>query len=99
MQQINFNKTVSIKDVINQSFKNMKMSQKVDEMRIVTRWEEIAGKLIAKYTENVYISNKTLYLKVNSAPLKNELFNLKAGILDKVNEGFENIIVKDIVLL
>jgi hypothetical protein len=63
MRQINFNNIVSIKDMINISFKNSRMSQKVDEMRIITRWEEVAGKLIAKYTENVYISNKNTLSK------------------------------------
>ncbi len=54
-------------------------------------WLNVMGKNVSQYTENIYIKNNTLYLKINSSALKQELTYGK----DKIIENFNNEIGSD----
>ena len=49
------------------------------------------GENVSQYTENIYIKNNILYLKINSSALKQELIYGK----DKIIENFNNEIGSD----
>ncbi len=89
----------SMKQAIGSMFQKFNMQQKANEMKIIAHWNEIVGKLIGNHTQQIYIKDRRLFLKIDSAPLRNELHNLKEGILDKVNEGFPNPIIIDLILI
>ena len=54
-------------------------------------WLNVMGENVSQYTENIYIKNNTLYLKINSSTLKQELTYGK----DKIIENFNNEIGSD----
>jgi predicted nucleic acid-binding Zn ribbon protein len=63
-----------------------KMKEKLFEAKLKDKWAAITGPFIANYTESISLSQKILYLKINSAPLKQELSMGKAQILSIVND-------------
>lgn len=89
----------SMKRALSAMIKELGMQQKVDESKVITHWNDIVGKLIANHTQQIFIRDKKIYLKVDSAALKNELMFLKTEILNKVNDGFNGKLIDDIVLL
>ena len=62
-----------------------KLKAKMNESSIVTSWESVMGTVIAKRTEKVFIRDKELYVKVNSAPLRRELEVSRAKIIALLN--------------
>ena len=64
---------------------NEKLDSRYREKLLAESWESLVGKPIASRTSSLYISNKILFVKLTSAPLKQELNNNK----DKVKSLLE----------
>jgi predicted nucleic acid-binding Zn ribbon protein len=86
----------SFKDLVKNLFSSYKLGDKYDEVGVINSWEQIAGKMIAQKTTKLFINNKTLYLTLSSAPLKNELRYHKLVLIEKVNTFAQKEIIKDI---
>ena len=56
------------------------------------------GKTIAKYTDNIKIINKTLFITTNVAPLKQELSYQKEKIKLRVNEALGNNDIQEVII-
>lgn len=71
----------------------MGIDDKMYEMSILAKWEELMGKEVALRTESKEIKEKTLYLKMNSSVMRDELFQSRSVIIKRINEaaGFEMI--------
>ncbi len=78
--------TEKLSDVLRQYIKENKLQQKLSEVDIVASWEEIMGKTVAHYTEELRISNGTLFVKTRSPMLRNELIMMKEEIRKRLNE-------------
>jgi predicted nucleic acid-binding Zn ribbon protein len=88
----------SLKDLINNFLKINKLSEKVDEVSIVQSWGDIVGKSISNRTQKITIKNQKLYLTVDSAPLKSELFYHKETIIEKVNQHAGKKIINELII-
>lgn len=76
-----------------------KIKNGVKALQIKEAWEQIMGKTVAKYTDNLKVVNKTLFVQTSIGPLKNELSYQKATIITRVNEllgsdTIENVVIK-----
>lgn len=67
-------------------------------MQIGEVWENIMGKTVAKYTEEIHIYEGRLYIKTNVAPLRHELKYQTETIIQRVNEALGEKIVKEVVI-
>ena len=56
------------------------------------------GKTIAKYTDNIKIINKTLFITTNVAPLKQELSYQKEKIKLRINEALKSNDIQEVVI-
>lgn len=87
-----------IKQVINDLLDAYKLGGKMDELKIVNNWAEIVGLVIAKNTSKLQLKGNTLWIFVESAPLKNELTFHRSVIVQKINAFFNKEIVKEILI-
>ncbi|MDN5204450.1 DUF721 domain-containing protein [Fulvivirgaceae bacterium BMA10] len=78
--------------------KAYKLNGKFDEKRIVASWPSLMGNTIAKRTDKVYMKDRKLYVKLNSAPLKQELIISRAKIIEIFRKEFGKEAIEDIVL-
>ena len=88
----------SIGDAIKQYLKQSKLKGSIQAMQIEDVWENIMGKTIARYTENLKVINKTLFITTNVAPLKQELNFQKEKIKLRVNEALGEKVIEEIVI-
>ena len=72
-------------ELIRKMLDSNNLSDKMTEKKIVGQWAEIVGELIASKTDDIYVSGQSLFVKVTSAPLKEELQFHKKLIIEKVN--------------
>lgn len=70
--------------------------EKLNETRLLSSWEKVAGKLIARHTENLFIKERELFVKVDSAALKHELTYMKSKLLKKLNKKAGAEVIEDI---
>jgi len=89
----------TLKESISKMLRAYKLKDKLDEVKIIDKWEELMGKTIAKYTGKVYIRNKRLYIQLTSAPLKQELSYMKDKIIAILNEEIGEQVINEVIIV
>jgi hypothetical protein len=92
------NKTVVLSEILMQVLHEQHLEIPLLEKRIVDSWGEVMGKTIADYTTDIFLKNRTLYLKISSSVLRHELFLQRTQIRDKMNEFAKQQYIKEVIL-
>ena len=88
----------SLKNAIGDFLKAANLSGKLAEQKVIDGWEKIMGKMIAKHTRQISIYDKKLFLQIDSAPLKQELFYSREKIIKMMNEEAGEEVIKEVVI-
>ncbi len=89
----------SLKEAIEQMLNVYKLKRKFDETSLVVAWPEMMGKAIANRTKEIFIRDRKLFIRMESAVIKNELLMMRTNIIDKMNERAGSRIIDEIVFL
>lgn len=89
----------SLKEVIEQMLRVYKLRRKFDETALVLAWPEMMGKAVANRTKDIFIREKKLFVRIESAVVKNEMVMIRSMIIERMNERIGSTIVEDIVFL
>ena len=83
-----------LEDVISQ--KHFRVG--IDNLRVQEAWVKTMGENIQKYTYNVKFKKGTLYIKLKSSVLKEELIFEKNKVIKLINQELGKEYVKELVL-
>lgn len=89
---------ITISQALDMMVDELKMKGKLNESRIRDSWAEIMGKPIAKYTSSVSYRDGKLYIKIESAALKQELNYSRDKIMELFNKELGDSVVKEVVI-
>jgi hypothetical protein len=92
------NNNRAIGDIIRKLMKNQKLAGKLDELDALQAWEEIIGKQICNYVTDQKIYKGTLYVKLKSAVVRNELSYKKSEFISQINNRLGKKLLTNIVL-
>jgi|TARA_B100001559_G_scaffold280681_1_gene253837 hypothetical protein len=87
-----------IKNLLNIFLKKNKLERGLLDLEVKKVWHELMENGVSNYTSDVSLKNKTLYIKLTSPALKEELSYGKEKLVKLINERFEKTIVEKIVL-
>lgn len=90
---------VTIKQAVEKLLDVYRLRRKFDETSIVTAWPELIGSAIANRTQQIYIRDKKLFVRVESAVIKNELAMMSRQIIGRVNEYVGKVVIEEFVIL
>lgn len=93
------NETFSIKDLIPQMLQENKLQKGMDQMAVKEVWEKVMGKGVMSYTETIYLKNNTLFVKLSSSTLREELGYGKNKIIKMLNNSLNTALIKSIRLV
>lgn len=88
----------TLKDAIDRLLEAYKLKSKMQELDIVSSWEQIMGRTIAKRTKDLYIKDKVLVVKLDSSVLREELQMGKSKIIELINQHAGEEVVNEIIL-
>ncbi len=77
---------VNIGEALNKFFEQRKLNQANNEGQALEIWGEVVGEYIKNATEDAYIRNGVIYIKVRSAVVRTDLLMRKAYIVKQINE-------------
>ena len=97
IQKIILMNNTEIKDLVNIFLKKNKLEKGLLDLEVKKVWFELMDNGIANYTLDVNLRNKTLYIKLSSPALKQELSYGKEKLMDLINKKFDKEIVQKIV--
>lgn len=75
------------------------LEQSVLEVQIEEVWPRVMGTMITKMTRSVEVKDGMLYVRVNSAALKAQLFENRFELVSKLNEAVGANVIKDCRIL
>jgi predicted nucleic acid-binding Zn ribbon protein len=84
-------------DVIKAVLKDLKLEEKLYQVRVHAAWEKAMGKNIARYTEGLSLKNQVLFVSLKSSTLREELSMARTKILVMINQELEGYTIKEIV--
>ena len=58
----------------------------------------VLGPTLAKYTEEVFINNKQLHIRLKSATLRQELSYQKSELVKQLNDAVGKEVITDVIL-
>ena len=93
--QVNNNE---IKNLLEKFLKKNNLEKGLLDLEVKRAWHELMENGVSNYTTGVRLKNKTLYIKLSSPALKEELSYGKEKLMKLINERFKKKIVQKIIL-
>jgi len=88
----------SIGEVLKDFVVKNKLQKGINQIEVENCWSAVMGPAILKYTEAIQLRNGTLYIKLSSPVLRNELSYGLSKIKDNLNEELKQCLIEKVVL-
>lgn len=88
----------SIKEVIEELLKTYRLDARMAERRLIHAWDEVMGQMIANHTKDLFIKNKQLHVRLDSAALRNELMMAREKIIKMLNEAAGAQVIEEVII-
>jgi len=92
------NQNLPIQDIINEFVENNKLQGGLDEVNIKEAWKQLMGNGVNNYTTAIELKKDTLFVKLSSSVLREELSYGNQKIIDMLNEAIGKPVVQKLVL-
>ena len=89
--------TELLSDVIRQVLKTQRLDKPLLEKRIVDAWPMVLGANIMKYTTDLNVKNRILYVGLNSSVLRHDLFLSREEIKNSLNKQVGAEVINEVV--
>jgi len=90
---------ITLKEAILRLLKTYRLQDGINETKLINSWDKIVGKMITNHTEDLYIKNKKLFIKLDSPALKHELSFAKEKLIKSLNDSVSQQVIEDIIFL
>ncbi|MGA3014579.1 MAG: DUF721 domain-containing protein [Bacteroidales bacterium] len=87
----------SLGDAIREFLHSYHLEDKLNETKVIQSWGKVTGPLVEKHTHGLYIRNRVLFVKVESAALRQELSYSRSKIVAALNKEVKSEVIEDIV--
>ena len=77
---------------------NPELYHKMLEARVQRLWGELFGPSIVKYTTNVYVKNRVLYVFISSSVVRSELLAMRKRLVITLNEHAGSDVIDDVMI-
>ena len=88
--------SILIKEVILKNLRSQGLETPLLQKRLIDAWPQVMGEVIARYTDNLYISNQTLIVHLTNPSLRMELSMQRHEIVNRLNTHVGSQVIADI---
>lgn len=89
----------TIKDVMEELINTYRIGDKLSQARVISLWDSVVGKMIARDTTHLYIKDRILYVKLNSPALRQELGYAREKLIKSLNKAAGSDVIDDIAFV
>jgi predicted nucleic acid-binding Zn ribbon protein len=83
--------------VLAKSLKSLRIDRRIKEESIVLNWNRLVGERIASKASPVKIRDSILFVRVENASWRTELFFMKRKIIEQLNQSVKDNVIRDVV--
>lgn len=91
------NETEHIGEIIQKFLRQQGLESPLNEYRLLQAWNDVVGPTLARYTNNLYIKNQTLYVHLTSSVLRQELIMNRELLVKNLNRQVGAQVIVNIV--
>jgi predicted nucleic acid-binding Zn ribbon protein len=88
----------SLSEALKDLVQDLGLRAKLDESAIRADWETIVGGMIARHTTGLRLLSGRLHVKVDSAPLRQEMTYMREDLRLRINEKLGREVVREVVV-
>lgn len=92
------NNILNIQDVLKDFVETNKLEKGLDKVNVREAWANLMGNGVNNYTTVIELKNDTLFVKLSSSVLREELSYGKDKIITMLNESLGKTLIKKLVL-
>lgn len=89
----------TLKDAISGMLNHFRLEGKFYETQLVHTWEKVMGKSVSSQTSQIFIRERTLFIELSSASLKQQLNMARTKIKEHLNKISGTAVIDEIVFL
>lgn len=87
----------AVGDVLLRFLRQEGLETPLNEYRLVSAWKEVVGESINRYTQNLFIKNQVLHVKLSSSVLRQELMMMRKVLVNNLNTKVGSQVIVDIM--
>jgi len=91
-------KPTAITDLLVQYLREQGLEQTILGDQLIALWPEVMGEQVARLTGQIEIKDQVLYVQIRSAALRQQLFECRSALIQKLNGAVGASVIKDIRL-
>jgi hypothetical protein len=88
---------LSLKEALAEMLEAYKLRGRMDELKLISSWGKIMGPMVQKRTLDLSIRNKTLFVRLESAALREELAFSREKLIERLNEEAGSVVITNVV--
>jgi predicted nucleic acid-binding Zn ribbon protein len=89
--------TQKISDILKEFTRESNLDQKLQETRMIENWGVMLGPMIENSTRKIFISNRVLFVYLESPVIRHELFMMRTEIQEALNKNVGGNVIDNIV--
>lgn len=86
----------SIRELLGQVMREEGLETPLLQKRIIDNWEVVTGKIVARYTQEKFIRNQTLFVKITNAALRADLSMMRTQLVKRLNDSVGSMVIADV---
>lgn len=83
-------------DILRQFIRNEGLETPLLQKRVVDAWEQVTGRTVSSYTEEKFIKNQVLFVKITNPALRQDLSMMRSQLTRRLNEAAGGNVISDV---
>jgi predicted nucleic acid-binding Zn ribbon protein len=83
-------------DILRQFIRNEGLETPLLQKRVVDAWEQVTGRTVSTYTEEKFIKNQVLFVKITNPALRQDLSMMRSQLTRRLNEAAGGNVISDV---
>lgn len=85
-----------IAQIIGRLLREEGLETPLQQKRLIDSWEQVAGKVVARYTGEKFIKNQTLFVKILNPALRQDLSMMRSQLVKRLNEQVGAMVIAEV---
>lgn len=86
----------SINDILQQFLRKEGLETPLQQKRLIDAWDSVAGPMVARYTQEKFIKNQILFVKITNPALRQDLSMMRQQLSRRLNEVVGSSVISDV---
>lgn len=86
----------SINDILQQFLRKEGLETPLQQKRLIDAWDSVAGPMVARYTQEKFIKNQILFVKITNPALRQDLSMMRQQLIRRLNEVVGSSVISDV---